>query len=218
MTERRDSRLPQKTIQMLKKAGFVGRATKPTQAIIQCAVCPLATDEKFYAYRAIKCTSLPSGTVSPIVRRLTERKFFVGKSKANVDSSTAQRPSRVFYRISAKARKILHGTEPLPDCRFRDRQQAVSKGSDSLAASKGSASLAELRRAVGTSQTALAESLGISQSGVSSLETRDVDRMTVGRLAGYAEALGGTLRLIVDFGKQQQVEVTRKKLTIRRNN
>lgn len=58
-------------------------------------------------------------------------------------------------------------------------------------------SLAAVRRAAGHTQGELADRIGISQSDVSKLERRSDAR--VSSLEAYAEALGGTLRLVIDL-------------------
>ncbi len=60
-------------------------------------------------------------------------------------------------------------------------------------------SLAELRRAVGLSQTELAERWGHTQSFVSRVE-RDVTNVEMATLVGYVKALGGRLTITVEAG------------------
>jgi len=60
-------------------------------------------------------------------------------------------------------------------------------------------SLAELRRAVGLSQTELAERWGHTQSFVSRVE-RDVTNVEMATLVGYVKALGGRLTVTVEAG------------------
>jgi transcriptional regulator with XRE-family HTH domain len=64
--------------------------------------------------------------------------------------------------------------------------------------------LAEIREARELTQGQVAKELGVNQSNVSRLETGDVARSEVGTLAKYIEALGGTLRLVADFGEETQ--------------
>lgn len=218
MTEQAGSRLPQTTVMQLKEAGLVGKITQSTEAVMRCAGCPFASGEKFYASRAIKCASLKGGTVIPIVHRLADSKFLVSKSNEKIDTRKAGRPARVLYRISAKARSILKGAEPLPNCQYRDRQQTVTPHTRNASlVPTDSASLADLRRMTDANQGEVAARIGTSQSGVSAIENGEVDAMSVRRIDRYIEALGGTLRIIVDFG-EQTFEVRRKKRTIGQDN
>ena len=60
------------------------------------------------------------------------------------------------------------------------------------------ATLAQVRRAVGLTQTQLAETLGMSQSDVSKLERRD--NLHLATLARFIEATGGRLRICASYG------------------
>ena len=61
--------------------------------------------------------------------------------------------------------------------------------------------LAELRKRRGMTQEQVAARMGISESRVSQIENGDVSTQDV--LARYIAALGGTLKLIADFGDEQ---------------
>ncbi|MFF4412543.1 helix-turn-helix domain-containing protein [Streptosporangium sp. NPDC001559] len=61
--------------------------------------------------------------------------------------------------------------------------------------------LADMRRRRGLTQNDVAESMGISVGRVSQIEKGDVSTREV--LDRYVAALGGTLRLIADFGDEQ---------------
>ena len=61
--------------------------------------------------------------------------------------------------------------------------------------------LAELRKRREMSQEQVAARMGISVSRVSQIENGDVSTQDV--LARYIAALGGTLKLIADFGDEQ---------------
>jgi predicted XRE-type DNA-binding protein len=63
--------------------------------------------------------------------------------------------------------------------------------------------LAELRKAQGLTQTALADLLAVAQSRVSQIESGDLQHSELGTLQNYIEALGGHLRVVADFGDQQ---------------
>jgi ribosome-binding protein aMBF1 (putative translation factor) len=59
------------------------------------------------------------------------------------------------------------------------------------------ATLAQVRQAVGLTQTQLAEELGIAQGDVSKIERRDNLRLTT--LARFIEATGGHLRIVAIY-------------------
>ena len=57
--------------------------------------------------------------------------------------------------------------------------------------------LADLRRGARLTQEQLADRIGVDQPRVSRIERGDLARTEVGSLAAYAEAMGGTLELVV---------------------
>ena len=61
--------------------------------------------------------------------------------------------------------------------------------------------LRELREAVEMTQVQLAERLDISQTRVSRIEHGDIERTQVDTLRKYAEAIGGRLKVEVEFGE-----------------
>ncbi|MEU8081004.1 helix-turn-helix transcriptional regulator [Catellatospora citrea] len=61
--------------------------------------------------------------------------------------------------------------------------------------------LAEMRRRRGLTQEQVAERMGVSTARVSQIESGDVSTREV--LNRYVAALGGTLKLIADFGDEQ---------------
>jgi len=63
--------------------------------------------------------------------------------------------------------------------------------------------LSQLRRYQDLTQRVVAEEMGISQSRVSKIESGDMESTEVGTLAKYVSALGGTLKLVVQFGDQE---------------
>lgn len=66
--------------------------------------------------------------------------------------------------------------------------------------------LAEVRKAQGRSQRRLASTMGVSQPRVSAIENGDLEKVSVSILRAYAEALGGKLRVSVEFdGKQYPI-------------
>lgn len=60
--------------------------------------------------------------------------------------------------------------------------------------------LADVRKAKHLTQEQLAERIDIDQSRVSRIENGDLSRTRVGTLAAYAQAVGGTLELVMHFG------------------
>lgn len=65
--------------------------------------------------------------------------------------------------------------------------------------------LQELRTALGVTQNELADILDVAQANVSRFEARDEHKLSA--LASYINALGGSLRLTVNFG-DQEVDLT----------
>lgn len=61
--------------------------------------------------------------------------------------------------------------------------------------------LAEMRKHRGMTQQQVAEHMGISVARVSQIESGNVSTQDV--LSRYVAALGGTLRLVADFGDEQ---------------
>jgi DNA-binding XRE family transcriptional regulator len=64
----------------------------------------------------------------------------------------------------------------------------------------GSRRLAEVRHAREARQDDIALSMGLSQSRISQIERRALSTTALGTVQAYVEALGGTLRLVADFG------------------
>ncbi|WP_241248964.1 helix-turn-helix domain-containing protein [Agrococcus sp. KRD186] len=63
--------------------------------------------------------------------------------------------------------------------------------------------LRELRQASGLTQVELARRLQLSQNRVSRLEQGDIERSQVDTLRRYVQALGGELRVEVEFGEDR---------------
>lgn len=59
--------------------------------------------------------------------------------------------------------------------------------------------LAKLRGKAGTTQTQLAEVMGVSQARVSAIERGEVDSLTVASVRAYITALGGTVRIVASL-------------------
>lgn len=63
--------------------------------------------------------------------------------------------------------------------------------------------LRELREAASLTQVELASRLHLSQNRVSRIEHGDIERAQVDTLRRYVEALGGTLRVEVEYGDER---------------
>jgi len=63
--------------------------------------------------------------------------------------------------------------------------------------------LRELREASNLTQVELASRLHVSQNRVSRIEHGDVERAQVDTLRKYVEAIGGTLRVEVEYGDER---------------
>jgi DNA-binding transcriptional regulator YiaG len=68
--------------------------------------------------------------------------------------------------------------------------------------------LADIRKAHGHArQSDVAELMGVSQARVSKLESGDLSHTELGTLQSYVAALGGSLRIVAEFG-ESSVELT----------
>jgi DNA-binding XRE family transcriptional regulator len=75
---------------------------------------------------------------------------------------------------------------------------AVKEGADRQVAELRGHRLAELRRQSGFSQKQVAEAMGVSQQRISAIERGAISEIDT--LSGYVAAIGGRLRIMVDFG------------------
>ena len=64
-------------------------------------------------------------------------------------------------------------------------------------------SLAEIRREQSTTQSELAKIMHVSQGRVSQIESGRLANSELGTLRSYVEALGGSLRIVADFGGRE---------------
>ncbi len=60
--------------------------------------------------------------------------------------------------------------------------------------------LAEIRKQSATTQREVAELMHVTQGRVSQIESGQLETSELGTLRNYVEALGGTLRVVADFG------------------
>lgn len=59
--------------------------------------------------------------------------------------------------------------------------------------------LADIRKRLGRSQTELAAAMGVNQGRVSQIENSDLSNTKLSTVESYVEALGGRVRIVVDF-------------------
>lgn len=85
-----------------------------------------------------------------------------------------------------------------------EEQQAVRVRTAELVARE--MSLRDLRKALGKTQVAMADHLGIKQENVSRIEQRS--DMLLSTLNSYLRGMGGRLRLIAEFEGRPPVELT----------
>lgn len=67
--------------------------------------------------------------------------------------------------------------------------------------------LADIRKAHHARQADVAALMGVSQAWVSKLESGDLSHTELGTLQSYVAALGGSLRVVADFG-EDVIELT----------
>jgi len=87
---------------------------------------------------------------------------------------------------------------PLPVGRA---SEARRRRDDVLATAHGYR-LAELRKRAGLTQAQLAESMGVTKQRVSQIEHGRADSLGLDVLMRYATALGGRLRVVIDYGDE----------------
>ncbi|MDI2131795.1 XRE family transcriptional regulator [Yinghuangia seranimata] len=84
-------------------------------------------------------------------------------------------------------------------------QVEIERRAEELRAEVRAYRLAEVRKRQKTTQVELAQRMGISQSRVSDIERGRLSRSEVDTLAAYVAALGGTLKIVADFGDESLV-------------
>ncbi len=127
---------------------------------------------------------LPAAAVAAILERgdLADWAPLAAAVAADPDGPLADTVARLIDAYP------MYGTSPLWRA-WLDRRRALG--------SARPASLADVRRAAGLTQKELADRIGMSQSDLSKLERRRDVR--VSSLEAYADALGGSLRLVIDL-------------------
>lgn len=63
--------------------------------------------------------------------------------------------------------------------------------------------LAELRKQHKVTQSQLAEIMNVDQSRMSQIETGDITRAELPTVTAYINALGGSVKIVADFGVSQ---------------
>lgn len=63
--------------------------------------------------------------------------------------------------------------------------------------------LSQVRREQDRTQGEIAAAMGVTPPRVSEIEHGDLDRVTLAALRGYVRALGGTVRVVADFGDRR---------------
>lgn len=91
----------------------------------------------------------------------------------------------------------MTGRKPFKDLTKGWSASRKAQVAEKTAAMETELNLATLRKALGVSQTDLAEALGRSQGAISQLENRD--DVTLSLLKKYIEGMGGTLKVSAEF-------------------
>ncbi len=110
--------------------------------------------------------------------------------QVSLDEQVGKEPAEGTKRYEAARAKVLESPRA---------KAAHSKLTEEIDAhvERKQATLAQVRQAVGLTQTQLAEELGIAQGDVSKIERRDNLRLTT--LSRFIEATGGHLRIVAVY-------------------
>lgn len=79
-------------------------------------------------------------------------------------------------------------------------EQAAANARRELHGAVRAQRLADVRKGQSVTQQGLAKSMHISQARVSKIERGDLSKTEIGTLESYVAGLGGTLRVVADFG------------------
>jgi DNA-binding XRE family transcriptional regulator len=82
-------------------------------------------------------------------------------------------------------------------------EQGVARARKLMDEAVRASKLADVRKAQGGTQTAVAKVMNVSQARVSKIERGDLSHSELGTLQAYVAALGGKLHVIADFGDQK---------------
>lgn len=86
-----------------------------------------------------------------------------------------------------------------------EREAKIAESTEHLLAEVRACQLADVRRQHQLTQVQVAEAMGVSQSRVSELEHGAVASTEVSTLRRYIEAIGGRLRVVVEFDDAEPV-------------
>ncbi|MEB8339433.1 helix-turn-helix domain-containing protein [Streptomyces endophyticus] len=86
-----------------------------------------------------------------------------------------------------------------------EEQEEIREGTAALLSEVRAYRLAEIRKRQHMTQATVAEALGVTQGRVSAIEKGKLTRSEVETVAAYVAVLGGTLRLVADFGDESLV-------------
>lgn len=78
--------------------------------------------------------------------------------------------------------------------------QRVAAARDALEREITAHRLTELRKQARLNQNTVAKAMGVTQSRVSAIEHGDLDRTELSTVRAYVAALGGTVKIVADFG------------------
>ena len=98
--------------------------------------------------------------------------------------------------MNTTLKDVMNGLDP-------ERRKRVVAEADQLHAEYQT--LQELRKAKDLTQVELAKSLGIQQASVAQMEKRS--DLMLSTLRGYVEAMGGKLKLLVEFPDREPVSL-----------
>ncbi len=84
-------------------------------------------------------------------------------------------------------------------------REEISAGAQRLIAHARAFRLTEVRRRQHATQVEVAKAMGVTQARVSRIEKGQLERSEVDTLAAYVQALGGTLKIVADFGDESYV-------------
>lgn len=100
--------------------------------------------------------------------------------------------------MTTTLRDVMDGLDP-------ERRRRIEDAADRLHAEY--LTLRELRKAKELTQTSIAETLGVRQATVAQMEKRS--DLLLSTLRSYVEAMGGNLRLVVEFPDRAPVMLER---------
>jgi predicted XRE-type DNA-binding protein len=84
-------------------------------------------------------------------------------------------------------------------------EEKVAAAKETLRAEVRAARLADVRKSQKVTQSDVARGMGVAQPRVSAIEHGKLTHTEVGTLAAYVDALGGRLRIVVDFDDESIV-------------